>query len=300
MELKKLKSVEKYVQSVAYSDTQLFSSFSSDNSCRKSIKKPTRKICTTVDFVELCHNSPKGKAFAVECLNFITPKWSSDRNYQNKRKRSHSSSMTSTSVAGSNPSSNTTLTTSNVQLQIEPQTPGADSSPSSNTTLTMSNLQLPMEPQTPGAGSSPSLTQHWHRQMCNFKWNPKHLELVQVPVAMLEIDPFSRNGSTPGSNTMSNLPSFQDMTTNMPVAGPSGISHTSYKDLGADFQMQEMERFRHPNKPFTYRLKRQHKADYTVGPVRAGEENSCVSASRITDIESHQTSFCFLCVSYRL
>jgi hypothetical protein len=37
------------------------------------LKKPTRKICTTGDFVELCHNSPKGKAFAFECLNF-TPK----------------------------------------------------------------------------------------------------------------------------------------------------------------------------------------------------------------------------------
>jgi hypothetical protein len=64
--------------------------------------------------------------------------------------------MTSTSVAGSNPSSNTTLTTSNVQLQMEPQTPGAGSSPSCSTTLTMSNLQLQMKTHTAVCGPSQS------------------------------------------------------------------------------------------------------------------------------------------------
>ncbi len=54
---------------------------------------------------------------------------------------------------------------------------------------------------------------------------------------MLEIDPTSRNGPTPGCSTMSNLPSCQVMTNNMPVAGPSGISHTSYEDSCADFQL---------------------------------------------------------------
>jgi hypothetical protein len=64
--------------------------------------------------------------------------------------------MTSTSVAGSNPSSNTRLTTSNVQLQMEPQTPGAGSSPSYSTTLTMSNLQLQMKTHTAVCGPSQS------------------------------------------------------------------------------------------------------------------------------------------------
>jgi hypothetical protein len=54
---------------------------------------------------------------------------------------------------------------------------------------------------------------------------------------MVEIDPTSINGPTPGCSTMSNLPSCQVMTNNMPVAGPSGISHTSYEDSRADFQV---------------------------------------------------------------
>lgn len=54
---------------------------------------------------------------------------------------------------------------------------------------------------------------------------------------MQEIDPTSRNGPTPGCSTMSNLLSCQVMTTNMPVAGPSGISHTSYEKIRADFQV---------------------------------------------------------------
>jgi hypothetical protein len=46
---------------------------------------------------------------------------------------------------------------------------------------------------------------------------------------MQEMDPTSRNGPIPGCSTMSNLLSCQVMTTNMPVAGPSGISHFFYK-----------------------------------------------------------------------
>lgn len=53
---------------------------------------------------------------------------------------------------------------------------------------------------------------------------------------MQEIDRSSRNGSTPGSNTMSNLQ--VKMPTNMPVAGPSqsGISVTSYQFRNAPYK----------------------------------------------------------------
>ncbi|KZS00206.1 Uncharacterized protein APZ42_003596 [Daphnia magna] len=42
-----------------------------------------------------------------------------------------------------------------------------------------------------------------------------------------------------------------------------------------------MERFRHPNKTFAYRLNRQSKAEYTVGPVRADPKTTKGSKLRV-------------------